>query len=122
MFHLFYMYVTSVSLDVAKVDLDVAYICKCFRGFHIYVASVSSKCLYMFALATHMFSSFFDVFTSVSDVCYKCFSCFGRNILQVFHLNVAKVDLVLHMLQREPPAAAACCSCWGATKGHRVSV
>jgi hypothetical protein len=51
-----YMYVLSVCskrficfrrmlqlfhLDVAKLDWDVAYICKCFMCFHMYVASVS---------------------------------------------------------------------------------
>jgi hypothetical protein len=32
-------------------------------------------------------------------------------MLQVFHLDVAKVDL--YMLQWEPPAVDAYCSCWG---------
>jgi hypothetical protein len=43
-------------------------------------------------------SSVFGCFASVSDVCCKCINYFGR-MLQVFHLDVAKVDLVLHMLQ-----------------------
>jgi hypothetical protein len=30
--------------------------------------------------------------THVSSVCFKCFTCF-RLMLQVFHLDVAKVDL-----------------------------
>jgi hypothetical protein len=34
-------------------------------------------------------------------------------MLQVFHLNIVKLDLVLHMLQCDPPAASAYCSCWG---------
>jgi hypothetical protein len=37
-------------------------------------------------------------FSGVSDVCYKCFSYF-RHMLQVFHLDVVKVDLVLLILQ-----------------------
>jgi hypothetical protein len=48
-------------LDAAKVDLDVGYICKCFKCFHTYVASVSSECLHMFAMAIHVFSSFSGV-------------------------------------------------------------
>jgi hypothetical protein len=34
-------------------------------------------------------------------------------MLQVFHLDVAKEDLVLHMLQYDPPTATACYSGWG---------
>ena len=34
---------------------------------------------------------------AVLDVCCKCFNCFGR-MLQMFSLDVAKKDLVLHML------------------------
>jgi hypothetical protein len=73
-------------LNVAKVDLDVAYTCmlqayvfKCFRCF------IHCKCfiwvLHMFAMPTHVFSWRF------------------RRMLQIFHLDVAKVDLVLYMLQ-----------------------
>jgi hypothetical protein len=56
---------------VSKVDLDVAYVC---YGFQV----------------------FSDIFTSVSNVCCKCFSYFGL-MLQVFHLNIKKVNLVLHV-------------------------
>jgi hypothetical protein len=35
-----------------------------------------------------------------------CFNCFGY-MLQVFPLDIIKVDLTLHMLQRAPSAAAA---------------
>ena len=59
--------------------------CKCLirmlHMFHTYVASVSSGCCICFAMATHVFS----------------FNYFGCK-LQVFHLNIAKVDMVLHML------------------------
>ena len=54
-------------LDVVKVDLDVAYICKCFKCFHTYVVNILSGCLHMFAMVTHVFSSFFCRFASVSD-------------------------------------------------------
>jgi hypothetical protein len=37
-------------------------------------------------------------------------------MMQVFYLDVAKVDLMLHMLQWDSPAAAACVSCWGTAK------
>jgi hypothetical protein len=61
-------------LDVAKLDRDVAYICKCFRCFYTYVATILSWCLHMFAMATHVFSSFF------------LFCKYFRRMLQVFHL------------------------------------
>jgi hypothetical protein len=64
-----------------------------FQVFHTYVTSV------------HM------CFSSISDVCYRCFNCF-RCMLQGFHLDVAKIDLVLHLLQWDPPIVAACCSYW----------
>jgi hypothetical protein len=51
----------------------------------------------------HIFySSYTCFFSGVSDVCYKCFSYF-RHMLQVFHLYVAKVDLMLLMMQWDPP-------------------
>jgi hypothetical protein len=56
----------------------------------------------------------FQVFLGVC----KCFSCF-RSMLQLFHLDVVKVGLVLHMLQWDPPVAAAC-SCWGAAVGDHA--
>jgi hypothetical protein len=58
-------------LEVAKVDLDVAYVFamnfKCFRVFLTYVVSVSA----------------------VSDVYCKCLNCF-RRILQVFSYKCCK--------------------------------
>jgi hypothetical protein len=73
-------------LYVAKVDLDVAYVLQwlhaCFKYFQVFC-----KCF------RHMLAS-------VSVV----FGC----MLQAFHLNVVKVNLVLHMLQWDPsPATAA---------------
>jgi hypothetical protein len=41
-------------------------------------------------------------------------------MLQMFHLNVAKVDLVLHILQWDPPATATYCSYWGIVVCHRA--
>ena len=100
--------VQVLHLDVTKVDLDIAYICKYFKYFHTYVISVF---ICMFAMATHVVSSFLWCFASVSDVCCKCFNCFGR-MLQMFSLDVAKVDMVLHMLWWDLSAIAACCNCW----------
>ena len=43
------------------------------------------------------FSSIFRCFASVSDVCCMCFGC--------------RSDLMLHMLQRDPPAVAGGVPC-----------
>jgi hypothetical protein len=62
-------------LDVAKLDLDAAYVC---NGSSVF------WCLQVF-----------------SNICCKCFSCF-RRMFQVFHVNVAKVELCCnetHLLQ-----------------------
>jgi hypothetical protein len=74
---------------------------------HIYasVSGVFIRMLQLFYLDVciclqwlHMCFQVFFCFASISDVCCKCFICFGC-MLQVFHLNVTKVDRVLHMLQ-----------------------
>jgi hypothetical protein len=46
-------------------------------------------------------------FPHVSDICCKCFNCFGH-MLQMFPLDVEKVDLVLHMLQWAPFVVTVC--------------
>jgi hypothetical protein len=102
---MFQVYVPNVSsvldvcykcfhLDVTKVDLDCAYTCM----LHAYVSSVSYVCCKCFIWMSHMFAMIFksgvlQVFhthvLSISSV----FSC----MLQLLHLNVSKVDQVLHM-------------------------
>jgi hypothetical protein len=60
----------------------------------------------------------FQVISSLvnfSDVGCKCFSCF-EYMLQMFHLNVTKIDQVLHIIQWDPSIAAACCSCRATVK------
>jgi hypothetical protein len=49
--------------------------------------------LHMFAMVLKCFSG---VFASVSDACFKCFICL-LCMLQLLHLNVSKIDRVLHM-------------------------
>jgi hypothetical protein len=88
--------VLTVSDGLPLFCLGAAYVshicCKWFiqmlHIFHTNVASASSRCCIYFAMATHVFSS-----------CFK-------HMLQVFQLlwayvaiplDVAKVDLVLHM-------------------------
>jgi hypothetical protein len=90
-------------LDVAKIDLDVAYICM-LQAYISSVLGVSYVCLQVFlwmlqifAKATHMFKCF----ASVLIVCCKSFSYSGC-MLKVFHLDDAKVDLMLHTSQWGP--------------------
>jgi hypothetical protein len=49
------------------------------------------------------FLSFFMCFANVLDVCCKYFICF-THMLQVFYLDIIKVDLMLHMLLWDPPS------------------
>jgi len=100
--------------------------------FHTYVASVLSRCFICFTLMFQVFHPdvayvFNTCFPRVSDICCKCFNCFGR-MLQMFFLHIAKVDLVLHMLQWTPSAATTFCGYWarlhacgcgGGTSGRR---
>jgi hypothetical protein len=137
MLQVFYIDVAKVDRDVAHVAVVITYVSsvcsKCFiyfrrmlRVFYLDVANVDLD-LYIYASVSsvfirrlQVFSSgsysvcngytrvfkFFLVFSSVSDECCKYFSCFGH-MLQMFHLNIAKVDRMLHMLNGTHFAAAA---------------
>jgi hypothetical protein len=90
--------VQMYHLDVAKVDLNVACICKCSRCFHMYICKYFHLDVPMFCNGyTYAFKFFLGVLQVFQTLCCRYFSCFGR-ILQVFHLDVAKVDRMLHML------------------------
>ena len=57
--------------------------------FHTYVASVlSGYCVCMLAIV-------FNFFKSALDACFECFICIFC-MLKVLHLDVLKVDRVLH--------------------------
>jgi hypothetical protein len=111
-------YVSSVS-GVSDVCLRVSSeCCICYYGsiriFQAYLSSVSHisdscyKCFtWMMLLWIYMY---------VSSICCKCFICF-RRMLQVFHLDVSKVDLGEHMFHLPQPPY----SCWGTAVGHRAS-
>jgi hypothetical protein len=79
-----------------------------FQMFHTYVASVLSGYYICFAMATNVFFLVLHMYvanvSTVSDVCYK-----------VFHLDIAKLVLVLQMLQwdplPQPPASTALPAC-----------
>jgi hypothetical protein len=54
-----------------------------------------------FVWILHIFCNGYTYFFGVLDVCFKCFA--------IVHLNVSKVDLVLHMLQWDPPTVVHVC-------------
>ena len=106
-------------MDVAKIDRDVAHVaivvhvcCKRpFQMFHLlfqmYVASVLIWMLHM-------------LHTYVARVCSNCSRC----MLQVFHMDVAKVDhdvahvaMAIHVCCKRPfqmfylPFSNVCCKC-----------
>ena len=78
--------------------------------FHTYVASFFIWMLHMFC--NIFFEVFSGAFTSVLDACFKCLFVF-RRMLQMFHLDVSKVDRTLHMLQCDSLVTPASCSYWG---------
>jgi hypothetical protein len=63
-------------------------------------SGVSYVCLQVFyldvAYVCNDFQMFSGVFASVSDACFKCFICLFF-MLQLLHMDVSKVDRVVHM-------------------------
>jgi hypothetical protein len=96
---MFHLNVAKVDRNVTHVTVAITYILsvcsKCYIAFSRRMfSSVSSSCVaYVF---THM-KCFQMFFPSVSYGCFECFNCFIR-MLQVFHLDVLKVDLVLQLV------------------------
>jgi hypothetical protein len=83
------MFLLSFQTYVASVFIGMLYMFshKCYKAFFLDVA-------YIFNGFSSVFS-FFQVFqTNVSSV-----SSVVRSMLQIFHLDISKVDGVLHMLQ-----------------------
>ena len=88
--------------------------CKCFICILLHVASVASGCF-------KSKSGCCTCCNGVSTICHKCFICF-RHILQMFYLDVAKVDLVLHMLQQlQTYVASVCFKCFSCFR-HMLQV
>jgi hypothetical protein len=142
------MHVASVSCGCCK-SRSGCYIC-CNGYIHMLQASVlnvspvSDFCSTCFIWVLHMFSSgcyicftymlqvfYLDgayilqllhmCFPRVSDICCKCFNYFGR-MLQMFSLDVIKVDLMLYMLQWTLSVATArpTCMCMGVEEERAV--
>jgi hypothetical protein len=66
-------------LDVTKVDLDVAYVFKCFRHFRllfqyfIWMLQSRSGCCICCNDKIRMLQAYASIVSGVSDVCCKCF-------------------------------------------------
>jgi hypothetical protein len=73
--------------------------------FHTYVASVSFECCICSAMATHVFPWCFIHMLQV----FQWIQTYNASVL---YLDIAKVDLMLHILQWDPSVAATYCSCW----------
>jgi hypothetical protein len=98
--------------DFAKVDRDVGFVaivcticCKrLFLMFHLFFRHMLQLCLYRYCVC---FTRMFYVFLFRCYVCFamvfKCFFMFTSvssvlfYMLQVLHLDVSKVDIILHM-------------------------
>jgi hypothetical protein len=92
--------ISAVQTDVARV---LSGYCICFtlmlHMFHPDVAYVFAHMLQVFHLnVAYVLQWLHTCFPHVLDICCKCFNYFGR-MLQMFPLNVVKVDMVEHMLQ-----------------------
>jgi hypothetical protein len=71
-------------LHVACIYACCKHMFQVFRVFHTYILSVLSEYCICFAMATNMFFLCVQTYViSVSDVCYKCFNCFGRMLQSI---------------------------------------
>jgi hypothetical protein len=110
MLHVFYLVVVYVSQYTVSV---LSGSCMCFTDmlqvFHLDIA--------------YVLQWLYTCFADVSDVCCKCLNYFGC-MLQLFHLDVEKIDLVLHggtHMQQSPVAVVGpTCMCVGVEGARAV--
>jgi hypothetical protein len=95
--------------------------------FHLDVAYFFTLMLQVFHLdVAYVLQWLHTCFPRVLDACCKCFNCF-RRMLQMFSLNIVKVDTVLYMLQWTLFTVTAyysclslhACGCGGDASGRR---
>jgi hypothetical protein len=89
---MFYLFQTHVASVLIQIFANASHICynnmfHLFHLFQMYVASVLFGCCIYYN-------------DYVASVCSKCFIYFSR-MLQLFHLNVAKVDLNMGLFSEE---------------------
>jgi hypothetical protein len=100
---IYFRHVLSVfHLDITKVDLNVAYTC-------MLQAYVSNVCFKGFIWMLHIFCNGYTYFFRCFRRMLQMFQLFRRCILQVFDLNIAKVDRGVVYVALGP----ICCSCKG---------
>jgi hypothetical protein len=115
-------------VDVEKVDWDVAYVAMVvhicafvlnvqlffqtyvaviwtLHMFYTYVAHILSGCCVCFT----WFSSGFQMFLQVFQMHVSSVSSTFRSMLQVLHLDISKVDRVLHLVPSSPWIASPWC-------------
>jgi hypothetical protein len=100
MFHLLQIYVASVLSKCCKNRSGFAYTCmlqtyvlSIYRCFICSFASVSWGCCICLQLFSNVFQTFIHVFqTLLSSISFVFF-----RMLQLLHLDVSKIDRVLHM-------------------------
>ena len=106
-----HMLQASVS-NVSFVFSDVC--CKCFYLDVAYVSHICCKFFYLdVAYVLQCLFKCFQMFWQVFQTHVSSISSVFRHMLQMFHLNVSKVNWVLYMLQCDSPVTATCYSCWG---------
>jgi len=104
----FYIIVAKVDRDVADVAMAIHICFKCiFQMFHLFQGMLQVFLSGFCNGYTHVFNFFL-----VRCICF-------RRMLQMFYLNVTKVDGMLHMLNEihfpQPPAVAGGASSSGQT-------
>jgi hypothetical protein len=95
MFQMFYLFQTYIA-SVAKVDLDVTYICM-LQAYVSSVSGVSYVCCKCFIWMYVWFSSVFRRFPQVIQTLVSNVSSVFFYMLQLVYLDVSKIDWVLRM-------------------------
>ena len=125
---MFHLDVASVSCGCCK-SRSRCYICcnGCTRMLQASVSNVSSIflhvcCKYGYVDVAYVFTHMLRVFYLMLRMFAMVFKCFSyvfasvssafRRMFEPLHLDVSKVDQLLHMLQRDPSSAATSFSCW----------
>jgi hypothetical protein len=98
-------------VDVVKVDLDVAYICKCFKcfityvakWFHLNVCNGYTRGFQVFSGISQVFQTYVASVLTILDVCCKCFSLYVAKVSGVTHVAVGPI------CSNRPAIAASAC-------------
>jgi hypothetical protein len=100
----FHMHVASVSCACCKVDQDIAYVvmaihiyCKrLFQMFHLFFRRMLQMCLFGYCNVSHICCKCFIWMLHILCNGFSSVSSVSRCMLQMFHLDILKVNRVLH--------------------------